>query len=129
MRQDDFDRFLSKDQEITPSSGFVVSVMDAVRRETEVPPAIPFPWKRALPGLSAAGFAFVSVFVVGITLFIRETPTQPLPAKFPSAFALIFQGWNAVGASWIVLALVLSFASVKLSRRFVSDKARWSEIQ
>jgi hypothetical protein len=129
MKQDDFDRFLSKDQEIIPSTGFVVSVMDAVRRETDVPPPIPFPWKRALPGLSAAAFAFVSVFVVGITLFIRETPTQPLPPKFPSAFALIFQSWNAAGASWIVLALVLSFASVKLSRRFVSDKARWSEIQ
>lgn len=123
MRQDDFDRILSKDEEIIPSSGFVVSVMDAVRHETEAPPPIPFPWKRALPGLSAAGFALVSVFVVGITLFLGETATQPPPAKLLSAFALIFQGWNAVGASWIVLALVLSLASVKLSRHFVFDKA------
>ena len=120
MRQDDFDRILSKDQEIIPSSGFVVSVMDAVRRETDAPPPIPFPWKRALPGLSAAGFALVSVFIVGITLFIRGTVNQPLPPELLSSFALIIGAWNTLGASWITLALVLSLASVKFSKRFVS---------
>jgi hypothetical protein len=123
MRDDDIDRILSKQQEIIPSSGFVVSVMNAVRRETAAPPPIPFPWKRAMPGLTAAGLALVSIFVVGITLFIRGTATQPVPTGLLSALALIFRGWKTVGASWIALALVLSLASVKLSRRFVSGKA------
>ena len=122
MKHDDLDRILSKEQGIIPSSGFLVSVMNAVRRETETPPPIPFPWKRALPALSAVAVALVSVLVVGITLSIDDTVIQPIPASLSSAFALILQSWKTVGASWIVLALVLSFASVKLSRRLVSGK-------
>ena len=60
MERDDFDRFLSKD-EIVPSSGFVARVMDAVRVEAAAPPAIPFPWSRALPGLVATAATFVAV--------------------------------------------------------------------
>ena len=37
--------------------------MDAVRREAAAPPPIPFPWKRALPGLVVAGFALALVLV------------------------------------------------------------------
>jgi hypothetical protein len=118
MRHDDFDRIRSTEQESIPSSGFVVSVMDAVRHEAAAPPPIPFPWKRALPGLSAVGLAVVSVFVMGMRLFIGGTASLPLPARSPSEFGSISEGWKTVGASWIALALVLSFASVKLSMRF-----------
>jgi hypothetical protein len=123
MRNDDLDRILSKEQEILPSSGFVTSVMDAVRRETAAPRAIPFPWKRALPGLCVAGLAIVWVFVAGSMLFLRGTATQPPPAKLLSALSLIFRDWKTVGGNWIALALVLSLASVKLSKRLVSGKA------
>lgn len=121
MKDDDIDRILSKEQEIIPSSGFLGSVMDALQREATAPP-IPFPWKRALPGLTAAGLALVSVLVATISLFIRGTVTQPLPSELLSSFALIIGAWKTVGASWIVLALVLSLASVKLSRRLLSGK-------
>jgi hypothetical protein len=117
MRHDDLDRILSTEQESIPSSGFVLSLMDAVRHEAAAPPPIPFPWKRALPGLSAVGLALVSVFIMGMTLFIGGTASLPLPARLPSEFALI-SGWKTVGAGWIALELVLSFASVKLSMRF-----------
>jgi hypothetical protein len=121
MRDDDIDRILSKEQEIIPSSGFVGSVMDAMEREAAAPP-IPFPWKRALPGLTAAGFALVWMFVAGISVFIRGTVTQPLSPQLLSSFAVIIEAWKTVGASWITVALVLSLASVKFSRRFVSGK-------
>lgn len=121
MKDDDIDRILSKEQEIIPSSGFLGSVMDAMQREATAPP-IPFPWKRALPGLIAAGLALVSVLVASISLFIRGTVTQPLPSELLSSFALIIGAWKTVGASWIVLALVLSLASVKLSGRLLSGK-------
>ena len=52
MRHDDLDHILSEGQDILPSSGFVGSVMDAVRYEAAAPPPIPFPWKRALPGFA-----------------------------------------------------------------------------
>ena len=125
MRHDDLDRILSKEQEIIPSSGFIGSVMDAVRREAAAPPPIPFPWKRAVPGLCAACLAVVAVFVAGSQLFIRGTATQPLSAGLLSAFASILQVWKTVDASWIILALAMSLASVKLSMRFASGKARW----
>jgi len=122
MRDDDIDGILSKEQEISPTSGFVVRVMNAVRRETAAPPPIPFPWKRALPGLSSLGLALVSVFVVGIALLVRGAATQPLPATLPSAFPLIFEALKTVSASWIALALLLSLASVRLSMSFASSE-------
>jgi len=122
MRHDEVDHILSTEREIIPSSGFVTSVMDAVRHDAAAPPPIPFPWMRALPGLCAAGLALVSVFIAGSALFIRGTATQPLPARLLSALALILEVWKIVGASWIALALALSFVSVKLSMRFAWSK-------
>ena len=122
MRHDDLDRILYKEQEIMPSSGFVASVMDAVRREKIAPPPIPFPWRPALPGLFAAGITLISALVAGGTLFIHETATQPLPVQLPSTFAVILAGWNSLGASWIALALVVSGVSVKLAMHFATRK-------
>ena len=86
------------------------------RRCEAAAPPIPFPWKCALPRLTAAGLALVWVLAAGITLFIRGTATQPLPPELLSSFALIIGAWKTVGAIWITLALVLSFISVKFSR-------------
>src|ERR1022692_2154220 len=114
MKHDDLDRILSGEQEIVPSLGFVASVMDAVRREALEPPPIPFPGKRALPGLFSAGVAIASVLVFAVMLFVRGAAAQPVPAQLAPAFNSILQGWKAVGANWIVLALALSLASLKL---------------
>jgi hypothetical protein len=122
MRPDDLDRILSVDEEIIPSSGFVASVMDAVRHHAGAPPPIPFPWKRALAGPCAAGVALGWVLVAGGTLVVRGTATQPLPASLLSMLALILKAWKIVGASWIALALVLSLISVKLSMRFIAGR-------
>jgi hypothetical protein len=124
MRDGDLDRILYNEQVIVPSSGFVVAVMDAVRRESVAPPPIPFPWKRALPGLFAAGVALVSIFVAGIAMFIQGTPSQLFTSQLQSLFAPIFERWNSLGASWITLALIVSIASVKLSMHLATRKTR-----
>jgi hypothetical protein len=124
MRHDDLDRILSKEQEILPSSGFIDSVMDAVRCEAAAPPPIPFPWKRAVPGLCAACLALVALFAAGSRLLIGATATRPVSAGLLSAFASILQVWKTVDAGWIILALAVSLASVKLSTGFASGKAR-----
>ena len=67
MEHDDLDRFLS-DDEIVPSSGFTARVMDAVRAEASMPPAIPFPWLRALPGIAAVAIAFFAIVAGFIAL-------------------------------------------------------------
>jgi hypothetical protein len=120
---DEMDRMLLRENEILPSSGFVVSVMEAVRREAVAPPPIPFPWKRVLPGLVVAGAVLVTIVVV---LVGAHAGTVPVPrADSPSSAVLslgpslfgpsLLHGGIESAATWIVLALVTAFVSVKIS--------------
>ena len=114
MKDEEPSRILSVDADIVPSSGFVASVMDAVRREATAPP-IPFPWKRALPGLCACGIALLSVLIIAIAAFSGENSGRAPASMMQLRFAAILEGWKAVGATWIVLGLISAFVSVKLS--------------
>ena len=120
MREHDLDRILSKDQEIVPSSGFVNSVMDSVRREALTPAPIPFPWKRALPGLASVVVSLGLLLIVGGAVFTPgiAAPSQPLAFQF--AYDRILEAARTIRAGWIVLALLLSLASAKLSIRFTT---------
>jgi len=123
------DRILSREEEILPSSGFAASVMDAVRREAAAPPPIPFPWKRALPGLVVGGFVLVLVFVgavVAIAQLIRASANahfSMLPSLLTPVFGLGLQRNLEIAASWTVLALLVAFVSVKLSMGLASRRA------
>jgi hypothetical protein len=121
MKDDDLHRILSEEREIIPSSGFVTAVMDSAQREAVAPPPIPFPWKRALPGIGMAALMLAPLVIATITLLTRGIPNQLLRPPLLRALVAIFEVCKAVGATWIVPALVLSFASVKLSMRFVSN--------
>ena len=118
MRDDELDRILSAETDIVPSSGFAGTVMDAVRLEALTPPPIPFPWKRALPGLAAWGLALVLTFMM-----VRSTAVPATSARFPSALPTLLKATHFAGAGWIVLALLLSLASVKLSMRLTRGSA------
>ena len=74
--EDEMDRILSREDEILPSSGFAVSVMEAVRREAAVPPPIAFPWKRALPGMVVGGIALIVGLVAGVAVIVRLAKTS-----------------------------------------------------
>ncbi len=96
--------------------------MDSVRRDAGASPPIPFPWKRAWPGFGVAALMLGALAIATITLLVQGIPNQTLWPPWLLALAPIFEVWKAVGATWIVLALVLSFASVKLSMRFVLQR-------
>jgi hypothetical protein len=115
---------LSREDEILPSSGFAVSVMEAVRREAAAPPPIPFPWKRALPGLVVAGLVLAVVLVGGVVAIARlgNAAAPQLSLSMPSAPPPIFHGGIESGAIWTVLALLVAFVSVKLSMRVASGR-------
>ncbi len=122
---DEIDRILSREDGILPSSGFAVSVMDAVRREAAAPPPIPFPWKRALPGLIAGGFALVLVLVAvvaGVARLARASTMVPFSPSLslPSVAPTILQRNLESAAIWTVMALLLTLVSVKISMRFAS---------
>jgi len=123
---EEIDRILSREDEILTSSGFAVSVMDAVRREAATPPPIPFPWKRALPGLVVAGFALVLVLVTGVWALAqlgRASAPAQLSMSLPAASLSLFQGNMGSAATCTVLALLVAWVSVKLSMRLVPGSA------
>ena len=115
---------LSLEDEILPSSGFTVSVMDAVRREAASPPPIPFPWKRALPGLVVAGLALVLILirVIAAIAQLGKATTPQLSMSMPPVPPPIFHGGLGAAAIWTMLALLLALVSVKLSMRVASGR-------
>jgi hypothetical protein len=118
MIEDPVDRILSREDDILPSSGFVVSVMEAVRQEAETPPPIPFPWTRALPGLLALGVALIGL----VSLIVRQlrvsTPASPMVADTFAALLVAIKSPIMQGLGWVALALLLSLASVLFSVRW-----------
>ena len=101
------DRILSREDEILPSSGFAVSVMEAVRREAAAPPPIPFPWKRALPGLVVAGLALAVVLVAGVVAIVQlgsdvngRAVFHALPACRPSSPCTGVSSLRRFGLGW-----------------------------
>jgi hypothetical protein len=112
---DDIDRVLSSDDSIVPSSGFAASVMEAVRRDAETPPPIPFPWKRALPGLIYCLGALVTLLIMGLS---RPGGGPELSNRL----ARILEVAKDAGLGWIVVALVVSLVSVVVSMRVVGRR-------
>ena len=104
---------LASEEELIPSSGFLASVMERVQEEAVAPPPIPFPWKRALPGILAT----TGVFAWGAVKLFRQgmpalsSPTLPLP-HLPVALVVPVEQ-----AGWVALALGATLLSWLLSRR------------
>jgi hypothetical protein len=122
MANEDIDRILSREDEILPSSGFGAAVMEAVRSEAAAPPPIPFPWKRAWPGIVIGVGSLVLVLVAVVTAVVRSA-TEPITAEvvasMPSGMALLSHGGLQSAIVWTVLALLAAFVSVKACTRGV----------
>lgn len=112
MNHDDLDHLLSHETEIVPSSGFTASVMNAVRAQAQAPPPIPFPWKRAWPGMAAAVLSLAWIVFACVAVFSSKSATEAL--SVPSTLQPL---WHA--ASWVLIALVTTVVSLLFSWRFV----------
>lgn len=114
----EMDRILSREEEILPSSGFALSVMDAVRREAAAPPPIPFPWRRALPGLvvGIGAVALVLVAIMRAIALLGGTRATHFSMSVPSVPSLFNAGIESA-AIWTALAMLTAFVSVKISMR------------
>jgi hypothetical protein len=104
---------LATEEELVPSSGFVDAVMEKVQEEARVPAPIPFPWKRALPGLvliaGVFGWGGLELFPLALSAMKASSPViLHLPAE-------VLQPIEGMG--WVALALVFSLASWLLARR------------
>jgi len=122
MKDHEFDRILSSEGDLVPSSGFASAVMDAVRNEASAPPPIPFPWARALPGIAAGVVALVYLFIEAFRQ-AGSVPSAPTTLdKLSSSLAPAFHAAQAMGAGWILAALVLTYFCVKVSLFFSRDR-------
>ena len=111
------DRILASEDPILPSSGFLTSVMERVEEESRVPAPIPFPWKRAVPGILLA----TGVFGWGAYEFIHAgIPALRGLAVAPPKLTLAVSG-PLEQAAWVGLALAISLASWILSRRIAGQ--------
>jgi hypothetical protein len=107
------DEILATDEELVPSSGFLSAVMERVQEEASAPAPIPFPWKRALPGIALVAGVFVWLGVelvrTGVAAMQQVTPaTVQVP---PGLVQPLEQ------AGWVGLGLGISLASWLLTRR------------
>lgn len=118
MNHNDLDQLLSHGPEIVPSSGFTASVMNAVRVQAQAPPPIPFPWKRALPGIAAAVLSLAWIVFACVAAFSSNGGgAAPVLSISPAIQSL----WRA--ASWVLIALVTTVVSLLFSWRLISRLA------
>ena len=109
----EIDRILATEETLLPSSGFLASVMERVREEAAAPAPIPFPWKRALPGMVVAA----GILGAGAFEFVRHAlpPAGELTLAVPQISVVALRPLEQVG--WVVLALGASLFSWMLSKR------------
>ena len=105
---DDFDRILSSEDTLEPSSGFENRVMEAVREAAAAPPPLPFPWGRFVLGLVA--WAAWAAATVGLARQIDASVVSQLGAVAPEF------GYAAVA--------VLASLATLLARRVLARRVR-----
>ena len=113
MKPSRVDEILATEEELAPSSGFLAAVMERVHEEAKMPAPIPFPWKRALPGLVLAVLVFGWVGIEFVRLGISAIKqTSWVAPHFAPAMVHPMQQ-----AGWVALALGISLVSWLLARR------------
>jgi hypothetical protein len=103
---------LASHETLLPSSGFAARVMEAVRREAATPPAIPFPWKLAVPGM-VAFVACVALLVVGL----MRAHWAMSAAAVPSISAAVGDEIARYEIGWVALSLLVTAITVKIAFR------------
>ena len=110
MKHEPIDRILGEDPTLTPSSGFVGSVMEAVRREAAGPEPLAFPWRRVAPGLAICLLAVVAAAIATLTGPTgAENESAPLTALLERTLlaqsTLLIAG--TLLGSWMVVRMTL----------------------
>ena len=107
------DTILATEEELIPSSGFLASVMERVEEEAAAPAPIPFPWKRAIPGIVLATGVFGWGAVELVRLGLPAVHALTLNPPHLSAGSM----HSVESAGWVVMALGVSLVSWLLSLR------------
>lgn len=120
----------SEHDPILPSSGFAASVMAAIAHDAGAPAPIPFPWKRALPGLAAIGVALALLLATLVSMGLSAPASSSAQASSAGAGAIggaaLFpflhstQGTNVV--LWTAVSIGACVISLVYFRRLLSTR-------
>jgi hypothetical protein len=121
MNDNELDAVLLRTEDIVPSSGFPSAVMDAVHQEAAMPPPIPFPWRRAMPGLLTC-FGLVAFLAHRL---LHSFPTTPAPDAFAFSPAQWFSGLPSglarntayVSLEWLAATVLITLLGLGISMR------------
>jgi len=113
MTSERIDEILATEQELVPSSGFLASVMERVREEAAVPPPIPFPWKRFVPGMVVSA----GVLGWGTVECIRFAAPALSQVKLAAPHLSATMTRPLEQAGWVMAAFAISLVSWMISRR------------
>jgi hypothetical protein len=110
------DEILAGEEELIPSSGFLASVMERIEDEAAAPPPIPFPWKRAVPGmiLAAGGFGWCVYELAQVARAAAGHLALPNPHFTAMLGGTLDRPLEQIG--WVALALGVSLASWLISK-------------
>ncbi|HEX9200501.1 MAG TPA: hypothetical protein VF865_13135, partial [Acidobacteriaceae bacterium] len=79
----------AESDQVAPSSGFVLSVMDSIHAQATEPPPIAFPWRRVLPGIAAVLCGLIALALFASRTFHASVPTVPAHPHLPAALTLM----------------------------------------
>lgn len=113
MQPTAIDHILATEEDLVPSSGFLASVMERVQDEAAAAAPIPFPWKRAIPGMLLA----VGVLGWGGVELVRTAlpAMHGISLSVPHISVALTRSLEDVG--WVAMALGISLVCSLLSRR------------
>lgn len=113
----EIDRILATEETLLPSSGFLASVMERVCEEAATPAPIPFPWKRALPGMVVAAgiLGLGAIELVRQAMPVAGSLTRNLTLTVPQIYLADARPLEQAG--WVAFALGASLFSWVLSKR------------
>lgn len=102
-------------EQLAPSSGFVLSVMEAVHAQAAEPPPLAFPWRRVLPG-AVAMLCALAAFAAVVFRAARTGASLAPAAQSQPALAIVLTPGEAT-LCWVLLATCLSLAAAAASFR------------
>jgi hypothetical protein len=121
MTTSKIDKILATEEELIPSSGFLSTVMERVNEEAAALPPIPFPWKRAIPGILLAtivfGWGIFELIRRGIPAAARSSLSMPHLDALSSNHLNASIGRPLESIGWVALAAAVSLASWLFSRK------------